>query len=45
MTAVAFAMMVLEFDGQEELTETEMVVPVVTEVHTPEKEGINAEQF
>ncbi len=35
VTVVAFAMMVLELDGQVELTETEMVLPDETEVQTP----------
>jgi hypothetical protein len=35
VTEVAFAMMVLELDGQDELTETEMELPEVADAHTP----------
>ena len=35
MKAVAPAMMVLELDGHDELADTEIVLPGVTDAHTP----------
>ena len=45
MTAVAFAIMVLEFAGQDELIETVITAEGVTEEHTPEYEGNVDEQL
>jgi hypothetical protein len=45
VTAVAFAIMVLEFAGQDELIETVITAEGVTEEHTPEYEGNVDEQL
>ena len=45
MTEVGFVMTVLEFAGQEELIETVITDPGVTEEQTPEYEGKDDEQL